>query len=67
MKARTHSGGRRPAVCNWAWNPYGGAEFARDAECSSIVTTPLLEQVLARENLRQAWERVRANRGGSGY
>jgi len=30
------------------------------------VTTPLLEQVLARENLRQAWERVRANRGAPG-
>ena len=38
----------------------------RSAGCLPTETSQLLEQILARENLRQAWERVKANRGAPG-
>ncbi len=66
MKARTDTGGRRLVGCGLALTPYGGAEFARRSGDSSTETPDLLERVLARENLRQAWQRVKANKGAAG-
>jgi len=48
-----------------ATKPIGGASTRHDSE-EPARKQGLLEQVLASANMRQAWERVRANQGAAG-
>ena len=50
--------------CN-AVNPNGGASAGRVIE-KSDPNLHLLEQILSTENVRTAWERVKANKGAPG-
>jgi RNA-directed DNA polymerase len=49
-------------------NPTGESESARDMETplKQNVTSMLLDIVLSSDNMRQAWKRVKANRGAAG-
>jgi RNA-directed DNA polymerase len=45
-------------------NPYGGGGVWRDDKMPTLDN--LMERILARENMQQAWVRVRSNQGASG-
>lgn len=48
-----------------AMNPDGGAN-GRRRPAQPALNIDLMEQVLAAQNLRRAWKRVKANRGAPG-
>lgn len=57
--------GKGPASSTIAMNPSGGANGRRVAD-KPDPDENLLEQILSRPNMLQAWERVKANKGAPG-
>ena len=57
--------GKDPASSTIAMNPNGGARGRRVADKSDS-NEYLLEQILSRPNMLQAWERVKTNKGAPG-
>jgi RNA-directed DNA polymerase len=61
------SGGSTPSALKSALKPIGPADAGMTDGKHGTPSEELLEQILSRENLRKAWQRVKANGGAPGH